>query len=81
MLLKGLLDHTPDNHVDLPNLQLAVKAVSQVNVYINKRQKDADVKEDLQWLLKAIEENRVKVLGKKFAVGNEVSFLYFFASK
>lgn len=68
MLLKGLLQHTPATHVDYPNLVAAVKAVTEVNVYINQRQILDDAKQDLQWLLKAIEEKKVKVLGRKMAL-------------
>lgn len=67
MLLKGLLQHTPQSHVDYPNLAAAVKAVTEVNVYINQRQTKDDAKQDLQWLLKAVEEKKVNVLGKKTA--------------
>ena len=81
MLLKGLLQHTPEAHVDYPNLVKAVKSVTEVNVYINQRQIFDDAKQDLQWLMKAMEDKKIKVLGKKLA-DHSVSFCqqipYFF---
>jgi hypothetical protein len=61
MLLRALLQHTPESHVDCPNLVKAVEAVTQVNVYINNRQIQDDTKDHLQWLMKAIEEKKIKV--------------------
>eukprot|EP01126_Amoeba_proteus_P015162 TRINITY_DN16748_c0_g1_i3.p1 TRINITY_DN16748_c0_g1~~TRINITY_DN16748_c0_g1_i3.p1 ORF type:complete len:201 (-),score=53.19 TRINITY_DN16748_c0_g1_i3:29-631(-) len=68
MLLKGLLQHTPENHVDFKNLSSAVQAVSKVNLYINERQVKEDKEEDYYAILQALEDKKEKILGLKSAI-------------
>jgi len=48
MLLRELISHTPEDHVDHRNLSEAFAEVKRVNTYINERQKnDAEMYENL----------------------------------
>jgi len=42
LLLKELLKFTPESHVDYQNLKEAANAVTEVNVYINRKKQEQD---------------------------------------
>eukprot|EP01125_Pyxidicula_operculata_P013829 TRINITY_DN458_c0_g2_i1.p1 TRINITY_DN458_c0_g2~~TRINITY_DN458_c0_g2_i1.p1 ORF type:complete len:1090 (-),score=341.39 TRINITY_DN458_c0_g2_i1:138-3407(-) len=72
MLLKALLDKTPEDHVDYENLQHALKSVHSVNMYIEERQKVELAHDQVIGILREQKKRMAGVFGPSGLFGRKV---------